>query len=144
MRRLGVALMVAAAFGAVHPPPPRSPAAPPPSSTRAAGPPAGGSRPPAAAEAAAGPVDGATWLPRTPAYAEYFTWAEGYLTARAEDGGMRRDAYRPQRAAPAMRFLAGFCRDHPMQSFYAAVIELAQAMARHGPPVDGLTGGAKP
>lgn len=92
------------------------------------------------AELAAGPIAGAAWQPRTPAYAAYFNWAEGYLTARAEDGSLRRHAYRPQRAAPAMRTVAAFCRAHPLQSYYSAVIDLAEAMAGHGPAASTLTG----
>ncbi len=84
-------------------------------------------------EAVAGAVKGAAWQPRTAALAAYFAWAEGYLTARAEDGSMQRQAWRANRAAPAMRYLVSFCADHPVQTYYAAVAALADMMSGRVP-----------
>ena len=91
----------------------------------------------AEAEAAAGPVRGAGWQPRTPAFAAYLAFAEGYMTARAEGGQMQRTAYRPSWAAPAMRFLDQFCADHRAQTFYAAVMALDLAIAAQPPSLTG-------
>jgi len=88
-------------------------------------------------EAAAGPVRGAEWQPRTAAFAAYFAFAEGYLTARAEGGHMQRTAYRPSWAAPAMRFLGQFCAGHHAQTFYAAVMALDLAIAAKPPNLTG-------
>ena len=88
-------------------------------------------------EAAAGPVRGPDWQPRTPAFAAYFAFAEGYLTARAEGGQMRHTAYRPPWAAPAMRFLGQFCAELHAQTFYAAVMALDLAIAAKPPSLTG-------
>ena len=87
----------------------------------------------AEAEVRAGDIRGADWQPRTVGFAAYFAWAEGYLTARAEDGSMQRSAWRPNRAAPAMRYIMTFCTDHPVQTYYAAVTALADILAGRTP-----------
>lgn len=86
-----------------------------------------------AAERAAGAVRGAEWQPRTPALAGYVAFADGYLTARAEAGGMSCSAWRPNRTAPAMRFLAEYCAAHPVQTMVGAVQALAGILRDDAP-----------
>jgi hypothetical protein len=58
----------------------------------------------------------------------YLAWADGYLTARAEDGGLRRFATRDGNDARFMAWIAAFCQLRPQQSFYAGVAALDDAL----------------
>jgi len=58
----------------------------------------------------------------------YLAWADGYLTARAEDGGLRRFAARDGNEPRFMAWIAEFCRQRPQESFYAAVAALDEAL----------------
>jgi hypothetical protein len=68
------------------------------------------------------------------AFGRYAAWADGYLTAAAEDGRLRRYASRTGTEARAIAWLATFCNDRPLESFYAAVVALADAWRRKPAP----------
>ncbi len=64
----------------------------------------------------------------TTARAPYLAWADGYLTARAEDGGLRKFYAHDRNEARFLSWLDAFCRARPRESFYGAVEALQQAL----------------
>lgn len=70
----------------------------------------------------------------SPEARRYVDWADGYLTAAAEDGKLRHYAGRPDTPAKAFKWLTEFCQDRPVESFYGAVAALVEAWRRPAAP----------